>query len=59
MGDSAVRLFAGKRQDDAMLELYDKHGVPRSRLQVDGAGAPSLEFLDASGKPTARLPAKR
>jgi hypothetical protein len=59
MGESAVRLFAGKRQDDAMLELYDKRGVPRLRLQVDGSGAPSLEFLDASGKPIARLPDHR
>lgn len=39
-----------------MLRLADPNGKPRILIQVDSLGNPSLEFLDANGKVTARLP---
>ena len=38
------------------LQLQDTSGKDRARLQVDGAGNPSLEFLDAAGNVTHRYP---
>jgi hypothetical protein len=37
--------------------LADLKGRPRLRLVVDSLGAPKIEFLDASGRVTAHLPA--
>lgn len=54
-GAGAERLFAGKRLDVAMVQLADKEGRPRLRLQVDGEGAPSVEFLDKDGAVVRRL----
>ena len=42
----------------AVLNLSDRTGKPRLRLTVDSLGAPSLEFLDATGNVTSRLPEK-
>jgi hypothetical protein len=41
----------------AVIDLADPLGRPRLRLRVDSLGMPSLEFLDANGQVTARLPA--
>ena len=38
------------------LQLQDTSGKDRARLQVDGDGNPSLEFLDAAGNVTHRYP---
>ncbi len=42
--------------DDAAVLLMDKHGKARARLAVDSTGAPSLQFLDDSGKVVYSLP---
>jgi len=42
----------------AVLNLSDRNGKPRLRLTVDSLGTPSLEFLDATGNVTSRLPEK-
>lgn len=53
----APRIFMGRTvARAAQLDLHDPNGKPRLRLRVDSLGAPSLEFLDASGKVTARFP---
>lgn len=53
----APRVYMGRTAARAaMIDLYDPSGKPRLRLMVDSLGAPSLEFLDAQGKVTARLP---
>lgn len=57
-GPQGERLFAGKVMDDAIVRLADKQGRPRLVLKVDGAGEPSVEFLDDSGKVVRRMPEK-
>ena len=53
----AQRLFLGRTvQRAAQIDLADPNGRPRLRLRVDSLGTASLEFLDAEGKVTARLP---
>jgi hypothetical protein len=44
--------------DDSIVRLADKQGRPRLVLKVDGAGEPSVEFLDATGKVVRRIPEK-
>jgi hypothetical protein len=51
------RLFAGKDRDRASLvTLFDAAGKPRLSLKVQANGTASIEFLDAQGKVTSRLP---
>jgi hypothetical protein len=51
------RVFVGKGADrTASVSLADGEGRPRLRMSVDGAGAAAIEFLDAAGKVTSRLP---
>jgi len=53
----ATRLFAGKTVDEAaVVELRDAANRVRLRLSVASDGTAGLEFLDASGEVTARLP---
>jgi hypothetical protein len=52
------RVFVGKMPDRAaVVSLADGDGKTRLTLAVDAAGNPRIEFLDAEGKVTARLPA--
>src|SRR5687768_1878943 len=52
------RLFAGKNSDKAAtVSLADATGKPRLILKVDADGSASIEFLDADGKTTQRIPA--
>jgi hypothetical protein len=54
---AAQRVFIGRDVSRAaVLNLSDPDGKPRLRLSVDSLGNPSLEFLDATGKVTRRLP---
>jgi hypothetical protein len=56
----AQRLFIGRdRSKSAMLQLSDPMGRARVRLRVDSLGAAAREFLDDSGRVTARLPDAR
>lgn len=57
-GPQGERLFAGKVLDDSVVRLADKQGRPRLILKVDGAGEPSVEFLDDAGKVVRRIPEK-
>jgi hypothetical protein len=51
------RLFAGKLPDrSAAVALSDASGKPRLTLKVAADGAASIEFLDAEGKVTQRIP---
>src|SRR5262245_18761829 len=51
------RLFAGKGRDRAAtVSLSDASGKPRLTLKVQADGTASIEFLDADGKVTERLP---
>lgn len=53
----AQRVYVGRDVSKAaVLNLSDRLGKTRIKLQVDSLGTPSLEFLDASGRVTARLP---
>src|SRR5215831_1433227 len=53
----AQRVYVGRDPHRAaIVNLSDPSGRPRLRLQVDSAGEPSLEFLDADGKVVLRLP---
>jgi len=53
----AQRVFLGRNPSkSAILLLGDPNGHPRIRLLVDSLGTASLEFLDARGNVTARLP---
>lgn len=53
----AQRLFIGRDPDkNAVLNLADRDGKPRLRLAVDSLGNAKVEFLDAAGKVTFRLP---
>lgn len=46
---------ARMKDESATVALSDPEGNPRLRLVVDAAGAPRLEFLDASGSVTRSL----
>lgn len=53
------RLFVGKNPDkSSTVSLADATGKPRLILKVDADGAAAIEFLDADGKITQRIPAK-
>ena len=55
----APRIYVGRDVTKAALvNLSDRNGKPRLRLMVDSLGTPSLEFLDAAGTVTSRLPEK-
>jgi hypothetical protein len=56
---AAPRVYVGRDATKAaVVNLSDRNGKPRVRLMVDSLGAPSLEFLDAAGNVTSRLPEK-
>ena len=56
---AAPRVYVGRDASKAaVLNLSDRTGKPRLRLTVDSLGTPSLEFLDAAGNVTSRLPEK-
>jgi hypothetical protein len=53
----AERVYVGRSLSKAaVVNLSDRMGRPRLRLFVDSLGVPGLEFLDETGKVTARLP---
>lgn len=53
------RVFVGKNADKAAsVVLADDQGRPRLTLTVDPSGNPRIEFLDETGKVTARVPEK-
>jgi hypothetical protein len=53
----AERLYVGRdNAKTSVVRLSDRNGKARLRLAVDSLGTPSLEFLDADGKVTSRLP---
>ena len=53
----AQRVYVGRDVTKAaVVNLSDREGKPRLRLMVDSLGTASLEFLDATGKVTSRLP---
>lgn len=53
----AQRVYVGRDVSKAaVVNLSDRDGKPRLRLMVDSLGTASLEFLDATGKVTSRLP---
>jgi len=53
----AQRVYIGRdRTRSAVINLSDPSGKPRLRLLVDSLGAASLQFLDESGKVTAKYP---
>lgn len=54
------RLFAGKNAEKAAtVSLADGQGRPRLVMRVNEDGTSSIEFLDADGKTTQRIPAVR
>ena len=56
----AQRVYVGRDvSKSAVIDLSDRAGKPRIRLRVDSLGAPSIEFLDAAGRVTSRLPDAR
>ena len=59
MPPSPRRVFVGKNTDrSAAIMLADGAGKPRINLQVDADGRARIEFLDADGKVTQRIPAQ-
>jgi hypothetical protein len=53
----APRVYVGRdAAKSAVVNLSDRNGKARIRLTVDSLGTPSLEFLDAAGTVTSRLP---
>jgi len=55
----APRVYVGRDASKAaVVNLSDRNGKPRVRLVVDSLGTPSLEFLDATGNVTSRMPEK-
>lgn len=53
----ARRVYVGRDQSKAaVVDLADPQGNTRIRMRVDSLGTPSLEFLDAEGNVTAKLP---
>jgi hypothetical protein len=60
--DAALTKWAQPRNGvskAAVINLSDRDGKARIRLMVDSLGTPSLEFLDAAGTVTSRLPQPR
>jgi hypothetical protein len=56
----AQRVYVGRNTAKAaVINLSDRDGKARIRLMVDSLGTPSLEFLDAEGNVTSRLPQPR
>lgn len=56
----AQRVYVGRdRAKAAVVNLSDPQGKPRLRLMVDSLGTPSLQFLNDSGRVTARFPEER
>ena len=56
----AQRVYVGRdRARSAVVNLSDPQGTTRLRLMVDSLGTPSLQFLDDSGRVTARFPEAR
>ena len=54
---AATRVYVGRDvAKAAVVNLSDRMGKSRIRLMVDSLGTASLEFLDADGKVTSRLP---
>lgn len=54
---AARRVYVGRDESKAaVVDLADPMGNTRIRMRVDSLGTPSLEFLDAEGRVTARLP---
>ena len=59
MPPSPQRVFVGKNTDrSAAIMLADGSGKPRINVQVDADGEARIEFLDANGKVTQRIPAR-
>lgn len=53
----AERIYLGRdTTKTAVINLSDKWGKPRLRLAVDSLGSARVEFLDAEGRVTYRLP---
>jgi hypothetical protein len=53
----AQRVYVGRdRAKNALVTLSDRMGKTRLRLAVDSVGAAAIEFLDAEGRVTSRLP---
>jgi hypothetical protein len=53
----AERVYVGRNPAKAaLLRLSDGEGKPRIVLQVDSLGAPSLQFLDETGRVISQLP---
>jgi hypothetical protein len=53
----APRVYVGRdRARSSLVDLLDPEGRSRIRMKVDSLGTPSLEFLDAEGRVTKRLP---
>jgi hypothetical protein len=53
----AQRVYIGRdRARSAVINLSDPNGKPRIRLVVDSLGAASMQFLDETGKVTAKYP---
>ena len=53
----AERVYVGRDTlKSAILKLSDRLGNPRVRLLVDSLGSARLEFLDANGRVTHRIP---
>ena len=53
----AQRVYIGRdRSRSAVINLSDPNGKPRLRMLVDSSGAASLQFLDETGKVTAKYP---
>jgi len=54
--EGAKRITVARMRDQsAAVELSDPQGKPRLRLVVDRAGAPRVDFLDATGRVTRTL----
>ena len=54
---SISRAYIGKGvAKESIVMLSDRQGHPRIKLMVDSLGTPSLQFLDADGRVTQRLP---
>jgi hypothetical protein len=55
----AQRVYVGRDPArNAVVNLSDPEGRTRLRLVVDSLGNPAVEFLDAGGQVTSRLPAR-
>src|SRR5689334_8772846 len=53
----APRVYIGRdRARSAVINLSDPNGKPRLRMIVDSLGTASLQFLDETGKVTAKFP---